>query len=26
LEMPRFKLDAAQIEAFLAYLGSIQKR
>jgi mono/diheme cytochrome c family protein len=26
LEMPRFKLDAAEIEAILAYLGSIQKR
>jgi cytochrome c len=25
-EMPRFRFDAAQIEAILAYLGSIQKR
>lgn len=25
LEMPRFKFDAAQIEAILAYLGSIQR-
>jgi mono/diheme cytochrome c family protein len=26
LEMPRFQFDSAQIEALLAYLGSIQKR
>jgi cytochrome c len=25
LEMPQFRLNAAQIEALLAYLGSIQK-
>lgn len=26
LEMPQFRLDTAQIEALLAYLGTIQKR
>jgi mono/diheme cytochrome c family protein len=26
VEMPQFRLSAAQIEALLAYLGSIQKR
>ena len=26
LEMPQFRFDAKQVEALLAYLGSIQKR
>ncbi len=26
LEMPQFRFDSAQVEALLAYLGSIQKR
>ncbi|GLI94656.1 c-type cytochrome [Methylocystis echinoides] len=26
VEMPQFRLDTAQVEALLAYLGSIQKR